>query len=172
MSEIDVSEWRQMDVITTASSRGFNPLQQIPIILKQKYPALRIMKFGFFTKEDRPARFIDGWRHLEPKHFPDYETFANAIGSRYGLILDSENHFMLKENYVMIMPDFHADKLKTMRESEAEREYKQKTENAPAIEGAQRGSTEVGFSETAQRIERPPDAKEPVKRGPGRPKEK
>ena len=167
MSPIDVSEWRKREKVVTASTRGFNPLVEIPKLLKETYPDLRELAFGFFTLEDRPARYVDGWRHLKPEHFPDYESFNQAVGSRFGMIPDAEGNFKLKENFVMFMPNFYRDRYKAEVQEQSEREYQQKTKGAPAIDGSQ--GSDVDFNETKKRIEYQPLGPEPQKRGPGRP---
>jgi hypothetical protein len=163
---IDVSEWRQIETITNSSIRGFNPLEQIPKILKQKYPdTFNEVRFGFFIEEDIPARWTIGWRFLKKEHFPDFETFNEAVGDRFGLKYTADGRFKLKENFVMIMPTWFGDKISEEFNEAAEREFEQKTQKPPEIQGGQ--DTEVTFSEKKQRVEPTPTS---VKRGPGIPR--
>jgi hypothetical protein len=128
MSPIDRSQWLNRKSINMASTRGFNPLVEIPKLLYEAYPNLRDLEFGFFIREDIPARRIDGWDFLTPDEFPDWQEFNNAIGLRFGMVLDADNHFKVKENYVMVMGrDYRASYLHAIQQ-QSERAYREVTQ--------------------------------------------
>lgn len=135
MSPIDRSQWDRRESVVTASTRGFNPLMEIPKLLHEAYPNLRDLEFGFFIKEDVPARIIDGWVFLTPDEFPDWDKFNDAIGVRFGMTLDAERHFRLKENYVMVMGRDYRKRYLSEVQTQSEKAYREVTQGPAAPVG-------------------------------------
>ena len=134
---IDKSYWTKRDVILTASAKGFNYLREIPKLLKEAYPFLREVEFGFFIEEDCPLRLIDGWIFLKKEHFPDYESFNAVMPERFGVRPTSDGRFMVKNNYVMIMDKDYRKEYRKAVQDLSDKTYQDITQSErPTPEGA------------------------------------
>ena len=117
---IDKSYWDKRPEIIIASSKGYNPLVMVPRLIKETYPDMRDFKFGFFIEKDLPARFAEGWRHLDTSDFPDWEDYNASLPLRYGL-QEKGGHLTSGDNYVCIMHNDYRKKYEAYRDAESER---------------------------------------------------
>ena len=101
-----VEEWD--DAITSAGTRGFNPLVDFERGLHKSYPDLRIYTFCFSSESDMNNNQIIGWKPLMGSMF-GVDDFNSAVGLRHGVRVDAADHVRLGDNYVLLMANKHRE---------------------------------------------------------------
>ena len=98
----DVNDWLKHPSVSSVGTKGFNPNEQIPKLIKKEYSWARAFDFAFSSKEDIPSAGAAGWIHLRKENF-DPDTFNQAVSLRFGI---GEEGGVLKSlnNYIMIRP--------------------------------------------------------------------
>lgn len=120
----DVNDWKKHPSVANVGTKGFNPNEEIPKLIKAEYPWARAFDFSFASAEDIPSSGAAGWIHLRKENF-DPETFNQAVSLRFGI---SEQGGVLKSlnNYIMIRP---LDETKRVMQ-EHHRRFEQKYEES------------------------------------------
>jgi hypothetical protein len=93
--------WEKKDELIQAAVRGWNPIQRIPVLLREAYADLKGIDFGFFVEADIPERMSMGWEFLSKDMF-DADELNSVLPARYG-IEEVGGRFKWQNNYLMIM---------------------------------------------------------------------
>ena len=122
MPKLTKEFWNSKSEIIEAAVKGWNPLMRLPALLKEAYPDLKIVDFGFCSEGDMPEWMSQGWIPLSPDHF-DIDEFNNSdIPARFGL-RDVGGVIKWRDNTLMVMgKDFRED-LKAARNRHSEDVY-------------------------------------------------
>lgn len=122
------SDWEKHEELLNAGTKGWNPLQRLPILLAEEFDWAREFVFGFFVEDEVPEASSYGWKHVSPSHF-DVKDFNAAVATPFGLT-DSGGALKWRKNYLMFMPkDFRRRQMDRRHE-----EYRKNT--AAALDGA------------------------------------
>lgn len=161
--------WNSKREIIEAASRGFNMLQDLPRLLKEAFPDLKSLDFGFFIKSDLPERHAMGWEMLNKDFFDPDEWNNSSIPERFGIV-DEGGALRWNNNYLMVMgKDFRTELLDTVNERN-DRLYQQAVDGKKYVApGDPRASEMAEYSGSKLETYRAQPAGE-TKRGPGRPK--
>ena len=111
-----LNQWSDK-VYQAGTTGGFNILRDLERELQQAIPDLKAYNIGLFVEDDLKNVMPIGWVYMDYGHL-DYETvesFNNAIGLRYGIVIDSSGHLKVGDNYIMIMPKDYREKVKAER---------------------------------------------------------
>ena len=122
MPKLTKEFWNSKSEIIEAAVKGWNPLMRLPALLKEAYPDLKIVDFGFCSDGDMPEWMSQGWIPLSPDHF-DIDEFNNSdIPARFGL-RDVGGVIKWRDNTLMVMgKDFRED-LKAARNKHSDEVY-------------------------------------------------
>lgn len=122
MKRLTKDFWNSKSEIIEAAVKGWNPQQRLPALLKEAYPDLKHLNFGFCHKEDAPEWISIGWVAMSPSDF-DVDEFNNSdIPSRFGL-RDVGGVIMWRDNILMVMDKDFRQKLQDARHSHFEDKY-------------------------------------------------
>jgi len=123
-----VKDWERNPAISRAGTKGFNPNEEIPKMLKAEFDWLKDFDFAMCIASDIPTALYGGWKHLLAEYF-DVENFNAAIGLRFGLN-DADGVIKLEENYIMIMPTAEAKRVLDERNDAFEEHYEKVTRSS------------------------------------------
>ena len=155
--------WDSKDEIINAAVNGWNPLQRLPVLLREAFPDLKGIDFGFFSESDLPEMHAQGWELLSTDLF-DPEALNSALPARFGLTSDSGS-IKWRDNYLMIMGKDFRRRLKEARHTHSEAQYaasiRDKKYTAPS-DPRRDEMDSYAESKLESKIVQP-------KRGPGRP---
>ena len=116
-----VDDWRKEDIISSAGTKGWNPLKDLPELLWDNIPDLMKFEIGFCSETDIPLFKTIGWVHMRRDHF-EVDNFNQAIGLGLGLD-DSSGVIKFRDNFLMIMPKDYRERVKNMRNIVFEESY-------------------------------------------------
>ena len=120
--------WNKKEKIIQAATRGFNPLEDIPRLLKEAFPDLKAVKMGWCDEPELNAWHSMGWEHM-PLDIFDPDEFNNSdIPARYGLTVDA-GRVRWNKNYLMIMGKDFREKLEAARNARSEEMYYASVQN-------------------------------------------
>jgi len=166
--KLTAAYWNKKTEILEAANQGWNPLMRLPALLKEAYPELKGIEFGFFSESDLPEMHSLGWEHMTKELFDVDELNKSALPARYGLTDDGSGALKWRDNYLMIMGKNFRKKLLKSRNDYHEERYVESIEGkAHTMSGDPRAKemAEYSSSKLESTILQP-------KRGPGRPPKK
>ena len=124
MPKLTKEFWNSKSEIIEAAVRGWNPLMRLPVLLKEAYPDLRVVDFGFCQDDDMPEWMSQGWIPLSPDHFDIDEFNSSDIPARFGL-RDVGGVIKWRKNTLMVMgKDFRSDLVDARNRHSDEMYYK------------------------------------------------
>jgi hypothetical protein len=171
---IDKSWWNSRSEIIEAAVKGFNPLIDLPRLIREAYPDFKNVEFGFFSESDVPEMKSYGWIFMTKEHF-DVDSFNDSdIPSRFGLA-EHGGSLKWRDNYMMIMGKDFREKLRTARHQKHEDQVDAAIAGqATVAPGDPRGAemAEASYSRMESATVQPTSSAQPKKRGPGRPRKK
>ena len=126
-----VDDWLKEDLISSAGTKGWNPLKDLPRLLWKNIPDLRQFKIGFCDESDIPIWKTIGWVHMRRDHF-EVENFNQAIGLGLGLD-DTAGIIKHGTNYLMIMPKEYRKRVQAKRDEIFEESYQRMSEKTGTI---------------------------------------
>lgn len=160
--------WNGKSEIIEAAVKGWNPQQRLPRLLKEAYPDLKHLQFGFCHKDDAAEWMSQGWMPLPTTQFDVEEFNRSDIPSRFGL-RDVDGTIWWRENMLMVMDVDFRDRLVGARNAHHEKAYqdsiRDKKYTAPSDPRADE-MAKYAESTLESKTVQPTDAK----RGPGRPR--
>ena len=127
--KLTAAYWNKKDEIIESATKGWNPLQRLPVLLKEAYPELKGVEFGFFVADDLQEMHSVGWEHMTRDLFDVDELNKSALPARYGLTDDGSGSLKYRDNYLMIMGKGFRKKLKAARNAHSEDMYRQSIED-------------------------------------------
>jgi hypothetical protein len=165
--------WNSKSEIIEAATRGWNPQQRLPALLREAYPDFKHLDFHFCSERDLMEMQSYGWTPLTPGDF-DVDSFNNSdIPSRFGVV-DAGGMIKWRDNYLLVMDRSFRDKLIAARHNRHEEQVVQSVNDQRfAMREDPRASEMLEYSESMLEtaIIRPSMGGEP-KRKPGRPSNK
>jgi len=149
-----LNQWSDK-VYQAGTTGGFNVLRDLEKELQRAIPDLKAYNIGLFVEDDLKNVMPIGWVYMDYGHL-DYETvesFNNAVGLRYGIVIDPSGHLKIGDNFIMIMPKDYREKVKAERKRAFDRQN-QEAMNAgnfvPASD-PRRAEMEEGAREVAEK---------------------
>jgi hypothetical protein len=155
--------WKSKDEIINAAVHGWNPLQRLPSLLREAYPDLKGIDFGFFSESDLPEMHSQGWELMGTDLF-DPEQLNKVLPARFGLTTDSGS-IKWRDNYLMIMGKDFRKRLRDARNRYSEDNYRKSIQDKKytSPQDPRRDEMEKYAESTLEsKVVQP-------KRGPGRP---
>lgn len=157
--------WESKSEIIESAYRGWNPLQRLPVLLREAYPDLKGVEFGFFTDADLPERFAQGWELLSTDLF-DPDELNEVLPARYGLTVNG-GRIKWSENTLMIMGKDFREQLIDARNRSHEDRYQAAVESKKYVSPHDpRGDEMSAYAESKL------ETHQVRPRGPGRPPKK
>ena len=163
--KLTAAYWNKKNEIIEAATKGWNPLQRLPVLLKEAYPELKNVEFGFFVEADLPEMHSQGWELFTKEFFDADELNKSVLPARYGLTDDGSGALKWRDNFLMVMGKNFRERLLDARNDHSEDMY------GSSIEGKKyTAPTDPRRDEMAEYAESTLESKivQP-KRGPGRP---
>lgn len=122
MPKLTKEFWNSKSEIIEAAVKGWNPLMRLPVLLKEAYPDLKIVDFGFCSESDMPEWMSQGWIPLSPEHFDVDEFNKSDIPARFGL-RDVGGVIKWRNNTLMVMGKEFREELQDARNDHHEQYY-------------------------------------------------
>lgn len=170
--KLTAAYWNKKTEIIEAATQGWNPLARLPIMLKEAYPELKGVEFGFFHENDLPEMHSQGWELMTRELFDADELNKSVLPARYGLTDDGSGALKWRDNHLMIMGKGFREKLIDARHKHHEDNFVESIKDKRhTMSGDPRADEMAEYSESTYESKRvQPTAKTPEpKRKPGRP---
>jgi hypothetical protein len=172
MPKLTKEFWNSKSEIIEAAVKGWNPLMRLPVLLKEAYPDLKIVDFGFCSDSDMPEWMSQGWIPMSPDHFEIDEFNKSDIPARFGL-RDVGGVIKWRDNTLMVMGKDFRDDLKAARNRHSEDKFQASiTDKAYTAPQDPRKEEMEKFAESkveSSRLQPTPDSPRPKR---GRPPKK
>ena len=126
-----VEDWRKKDIISSAGTKGWNPLHDLPELLWEAIPDLQQFIIGHCSEDDIPTWKTIGWVHMRRDHF-EVDNFNEAIGLGLGLD-DSSGVIKFRDNFLMIMPKDYRKRVTDKRNEVFEDSYERMSRQVGTI---------------------------------------
>jgi hypothetical protein len=113
------SDWESEDKkeLLDASTKGWNMLMRLPVLLRKYYDWAKPLTFGFFSEADvNEARSL-GWEHVQTAFLDEaFEDYNKLVATPFGLI-DFGGVVKARDNFLMMMStDFREEQMKRRHE--------------------------------------------------------
>lgn len=123
MQKLTKEYWNSKSEIIEAAVKGFDPIQQLPKMLKAAYPDFKQLDFGFCHDAAIPEWMSIGWMPMSPTDFDTDEFNKSDIPSRFGLS-DVGGRIKYRENTLMAMGKDFRRQLQDARDGHHEDNYR------------------------------------------------
>ena len=165
--------WESKEDIIDAGVKGWSPLEQVPVLLREAFADFKNLDFGFFVEGDLQHVTSLGWEFLTKEDFnPD--TLNEVLPARFGLEVLADGRLKWRDNYLMVMHKDFREKVINARNQAHEDKYKASIEGRAYTSPHDPNREEMAKHSISkletQRIS--PASAAPAKRGPGRPPKK